>query len=381
MNQKKILEVNVDDKGLGGVYALVKNVIMNTPGNITIDIAAWEMFENPDNIEILKQYGCTTYYIGYHGNKFLKQLYCLNNIIKLIKKEKYEYVHIHSDVANKMLIAAIAAKAAGVPHIILHSHASDVDGTHRKMKRIIHKMCRRFLKYVGTDLISCSDLASSWMFPNVPIDAVKQIRNGVNLNKFRFDPVIRKKQRQILRVENKLVIGHVGRFAYQKNHEYLINIFEDVQKKIPDAILLLIGEGPLLKNIKSLCEKKNILASVIFYGTSDTVNDLMQAMDVFLLPSHFEGLPIVGVEAQASGLPVIFSDKITKEAALTKDAAYLPVGEKDLSLWSEKIAEFAKNKRKDTFCELEKSGFTLENTITDFLNLYDQVTNDIYSNT
>lgn len=381
MNQKKILEVNVDDKGLGGVYALVKNVIMNTPGNITIDIAAWEMFENPDNIEILKQYGCTTYYIGYHGNKFLKQLYCLNNIIKLIKKEKYEYVHIHSDVANKMLIAAIAAKAAGVPHIILHSHASDVDGTHRKMKRIIHKMCRRFLKYVGTDLISCSDLASSWMFPNVPIDAVKQIRNGVNLNKFRFDPVIRKKQRQILRVENKLVIGHVGRFAYQKNHEYLINIFEDVQKKIPDAILLLIGEGPLLKNIKSLCEKKNILASVIFYGTSDTVNDLMQAMDVFLLPSHFEGLPIVGVEAQASGLPVIFSDKITKEAALTKDAAYLPVGEKDLSLWSAKIAEFAKNKRKDTFCELEKSGFTLENTIMDFLNLYDQVTNDIYSNT
>ena len=366
----KVLEVNVDDIGMGGVYALVKNLILNKGEKLRIDIAAIEPFENPDNIEYLKNLGCVVYYIGYKKNKILKQLYCINNLYNLLKEHQYDCVHIHADVANKLLVPGIACNIARVKKIILHSHASSVDGKKRWMKYIYHWICRNLLKYTATDFVSCSDLASQWMFPNIDAHRVKKINNGVRLNQFRFNTVIRQEVRNRLGIRDCFVIGHVGRFAYQKNHEYLIDVFAKVKKIVPSAILLLVGEGDLRNVVEQKVISLGLIHDVIFYGISYNVSELFQAMDVFLLPSHFEGLPIVGVEAQAAGLPVLFSSAITKEAKLINEVYYLPVDERSKDMWVKQIVELQRHRRYDTYSELERCGFDIHQTVEELMNLY-----------
>ena len=369
---KRVLEINVDDLHAGGVFSLVKNVIQHKKSNIKIDIAAIEKFENPNNIKILSEYGSSVYYIGYSGNKWKKQVVCYCNLKSLIKEKRYDCVHIHADVANKLLVSGLAAKRVGVKKIILHSHAAGVDGNHRGLKLLFHKVCRRLLKYIGTDFVACSDLAAQWMFPNISQDKICIINNGVDLDKFRYNIATREKVRHELGITDELLIGHVGRFAYQKNHEYLIKIMKEVKARKLKARLLLVGEGPDEEKIKSLVTESNLEDCVIFYGTSSRVNELFQAMDVFVLPSHFEGLPIVGVEAQASGLPVIFSDQITEAARLTEKVKYIGIEQDKVNDWVQTIIDFTKPlvRREFAYLKLKERKFSIQDTVYSFLELY-----------
>lgn len=367
----KVLEVNVDDIGMGGVYALVKGLIFYKEKNVQIDIAAIEPFENHDNIKYLMNLGCTVHYIGYKNSKILKQFYCFRNLYHLLMIGQYECVHIHADVANKLFVSGMACYMVGVKKIILHSHASSVDGKNRWMKQIFHRLCRLMLKNIATDFVSCSDLASQWMFPNINICKVKKINNGVKLEQFRFNSVKRHEIQKKLSVENRFVIGHVGRFAYQKNHEYLIDIFAKVKRMIPSAILLLVGEGDLRDKIEHKVKSLGLVNDVIFYGISHNVSELFQAMDVFVLPSHFEGLPIVGVEAQAAGLPVLFSSAITKEAKLINEVHYLSIDEKSKDMWAKHIVGLQQYKRYDTYDELKQCGFDIHQTVQKLMDLYE----------
>lgn len=366
----KVLEVNVDDIGMGGVFSLVRNVIANRGENMQIDIATIEPFENADNIKNLSEMGCTVFYVGYSNSKILKQFVCFRNLRNLLKRGNYDCAHIHADVANKLFVSGLACKYSGVKKIILHSHASSVDGNHRWMKQIYHRICRRILKYIATDYASCSDLAAKWMFPNVRSDNIKMINNGIKLDLFRYNIAIRNEIRNKLNVNDKYVVGHVGRFAYQKNHEYLIDVFAKVKKSLPSAILLLIGEGVLLDNIKEKVKSLGLSQDVIFYGLSNRVYEMLQAMDTFVLPSHFEGLPIVGVEAQAAGLPVIFSSEITREAKQINEVHYLPIDRESINIWADYIVKLSKYKRYDTHNELLRQGFDIQQTIRELIDLY-----------
>ena len=367
---KKVLEVNVDDLYSGGVFSLIKNVIANKQCDMEIDIASIEQFEKPSNVDELHSYGAHVHYIGHVGSKWKKQFVCYSNLKKLLKTQKYECVHIHSDVANKLLVSGLSAKHAGVNKIILHSHAAGVDGNHRSIKLLFHKLCRRVLKYIGTDYVACSDLAAKWMFPNILQEQIKIINNGVELEKFRFDPSKRGEIRRSLGVHDEILLGHVGRFAYQKNHGYLISIMHEIKKRGIKAKLLLVGEGPDETKIRNRVKEEHLEDIIMFYGTSNRVNELFQAMDIFVLPSHFEGLPIVGVEAQAAGLPVIFSDQITREAKLIAPVEYLAIAEEAVSDWVTQIERFSKYKRQDTYLDLKKRKFSLQDTIDSFLDLY-----------
>ena len=228
---KKILEVNVDDMGFGGVYSLVRNVILAKPAGTTLDIACIEPFEQQKNIDELADRGCMVHYVGYAGNKVKKQFVIIQNLKILIREGGYEAVHIHGDVAYKLLVYSVAARLSGVKTILLHSHASGTDGNHRDLKRKLHMASRRFLKWTGTGYVSCSDLAADWMFPNVKANKITIIHNGVDLDKFRFDPENRAAVRNAWGLEDAFVLGHVGRFEYQKNHEYLVDIFEAVKQR------------------------------------------------------------------------------------------------------------------------------------------------------
>lgn len=367
----KVLEVNVDDTGYGGVFSLVKGVIARKKDNEFIDIAAIEKFEKENNIKELKKYKSNVYYIGYHGNKILKQFICLKNLIKLIKKNKYECVHIHADVSNKLLVSGIAAKLAGVNKIILHSHAAGVDGNNRKIKLFFHYICRRILKQIGDEYVACSELAAEWMFPNIKRKEIIIIKNGVDLNKFRFNKEDRIRVRNQLGIKNEYIVGHVGRFAYQKNHTYLIDIFAELCKRRNDVKLLLVGEGILEQEIKKKVEILKLRDKVIFYGTTDEIEKIFSSIDVFILPSHFEGLPIVGVEAQASGLPVVFSSMITREAAVLKNVEYIDITEQKVLNWCNVIEQFISLPRLDSYAEMKAAGFSMEDTQKNFYKLYE----------
>ena len=373
MNNKMVLEVNVDDLNMGGVYGLVKNVITNNfDRSIKIDIAAIEHFANTKNIELFNERGTQVFYVGYDGNKLLKQIKCYSNLRKLIKNNNYEYVHIHADVANKLFTSGLAAKYSGAKKVILHSHAAGVDGKYRKVKKYIHKFCRRFLKYIATDYVACSEVAAKWMFPNVESEKIVIVNNGVDLDKFRFDAAVRYQIRNKLGIKDEILLGHVGRFCYQKNHEYFIEILKEIRKRNIKAKLLLIGEGPDEQDFKEKIRKEQLDDMVIFYGTTNKVQELFMAMDVFLLPSHFEGLPIVGVEAQASGLPVILSDQIDRSAKLTDSVEFLDIKLNTAAKWVDVILKFRKrtDDRKCAYYFLKKEKFSIKDTVNEFLELY-----------
>lgn len=373
----KVLEINVDDQGNSGVYNLIRNIIMHKPDDIQIDLAAIEPFDYQSNIDELHQYGSEVYYVGYKGNKFKKQKVIQNNLINLIQKNHYDLVHIHSDVAYKIYVYASAAKKAGCKNIIMHSHATDAEEPHRDLKIFMHKMTRKKLKKYGTVFASCSRLAGEWMYPNIPSKDIQIIYNGVDLKAFCFNEEVRNKIRNQYHIDfHTTVVGHVGRFSYQKNHEYLLQIFEMFHKDVPDSRLLLLGDGKDMPHIKQMVQDMHLEDAVIFTGIQKNAYEYYQAMDVFVLPSRFEGFPIVGVEAQASGLPLLFSDAITKEAGLCKNTVFLPTDEASVSKWVQYIEQhrdYDPKERVKAADQLKQMKFDISDTEAEFINLYRKV--------
>ena len=234
-------------------------------------------------------------------------------------------------------------------------------------------MLRPFLKEIGTQFVACSDVAAKWMFPLIDNRKIKIIKNGIDVDKFKYDEVKRSKVRKELNFsDNDIVIGHVGRFCYQKNHPFLVKVFKEVIKENSNYRLLMVGIGPNEGKIKKLIKELKLEEYCIFYGASSNVSKLYQAMDIFLLPSKFEGLPIVGVEAQASGLPVIFSDKITRGAKIIDCVSFLPIRMENIRTWSNEVFKLSRCTYMRAGCSslLLQNGFSIENTEDEFVKLY-----------
>lgn len=369
-----VLECNVDDISKGGVYALVSNVIKhNNDKNKVIDIASIAQFEDKADIEELKGYNCNVYFVGSKKSKVFRLFKIYRNTKRLLLKNKYNCVHIHSDTSYTVFPFLLAAKKANVKKIIVHSHASGLDGSHRKIKYFLHKLFKNYVSNNCTDLVACSDVAGNWMFNSGKKNQIKIINNGIDLESYEFNPSIRTNIRKHLKLEDKVVVGNVGRLAYQKNHKFLITVFKKYHKLNPSSVLLLVGEGPLKSDLKSFVKEMNLEDSVIFYGTSQHVNDLLQAMDVFALTSYFEGLSIAGVEAQASGLPTVFSNRITKSAKLIDNCSFLSItdNERNIHEWVKAIDMYSKTSRVDELKVLKQKGYSIHQTVDSFLRLYE----------
>lgn len=364
----RILEVNVDDNGHGGVYAFFLNVLENINPKYKLDICTFEKFEKESNIKYIESFGGSVIYCGYKGNLFLKQYNSLKNLYTLVKKKGYHTVHIHSDVSYKLFLYGLMAKLGGCSNILLHSHSTRVDGKHRRLKYVLHMSFRYLLGLVGNKFLACSDLAAHWMYPKffVNSDKVFLIKNGINLEKFRFNEQTRTEYRKKLGIENDFVVGHVGRFSYLKNQEFLVDIFNEILKHISNSKLLLVGNYVLDSNYYDLTVKKirdyGIEDKVEFLGLREDVNLLMSAMDCFVLPSRYEGLPIVGIEAQAIGLPCFFSDTITRELAITNLCHFLPEG-KEYKIWAKNIIQAKGRLRANTYNIMKNSGFDMNSEV------------------
>ncbi|MFI3260483.1 MAG: glycosyltransferase family 1 protein [bacterium] len=259
---------------------------------------------------------------------------------KVCKENKFDIVH--SNVNLLSVFPLYAAKKSGIKVRVAHSHSTS---NKREWKKNIFKnTLKPFSKLYATDYFACSELAGRYQFGNKTFDKglVTIINNAIEVDKFKFDEKIRKEKRKELNIEDStLVVGHIGRFVEQKNHSFLIDIFKEVNKDNKDSVLLLAGEGPLQDMIKDKVKNLNLENSVLFLGQRSDARELYQAMDVFVLPSLYEGLPVVGVEAQASGLQCLLSDDMTKETKIVDSTLFLS-RKNGVSVWSEKIISLQK---------------------------------------
>lgn len=371
----RVLEVNVDDNGYGGVYAFVLNILENIGKEFQIDLCSFEKFEKQSNIDYVESFGGKVHYCGHPGSLFTKQKGCLDNLRKLVKEEHYDVVHIHSDVSYKLVLYALAAKAGGAKKILIHSHSSGVEGKHRRTKLMLQHVAKRLILYVANQFLACSQKAAEWMYPQRILNGTRfaLINNGINVEKFAFDPAVRTEMRKELGLEDNFVIGHVGRFSYQKNHSFLINIFKEVVAINPKAKLLLIGsyvgDPVYLNETKNQVKDFGLEDNVLFMGLRNDVPRLMQAMDCFLLPSRLEGLCFVGVESQAAGLPSFFSDTITKELQITDLAHFISL-ETSTEKWAKIILKDSKISRRDMQEAITAAGYDIKYEIRKLMQDY-----------
>lgn len=251
-------------------------------------------------------------------------------LLRELRKGKFDAVHIHGS-SSMMAIELFVAKIAGIKVRIAHSHSSCC--SHMKLQNILNP----FFKKMYTMSMACSDAAGDWLFGS---DNYIVLPNGFDTTKFIFSEQERYRIRRELGVENKFVLGHVGRFNEIKNQKYLLDVFENIGKKIEDVYLLLIGTGPDFDIIKDLVHKHPFSERIILYGESNDISSLYSAMDVFLFPSLYEGLGLVAVEAQISGLPCVISDKVPKIVEVGENVSFLPIGAEGEKVWSDQIAEY-----------------------------------------
>lgn len=256
-------------------------------------------------------------------------------------------------------------KKIGIPVRIAHSHSTT--NKREKKKNLMKQLLRVFSKVYATDYMCCSEHAGRWLFGDKEYDKgnVYLLNNAIDIEKFKYDEKLRRKKRKELEIDDDtLVIGHVGRFVEQKNHRFLIDIFNEIHQKNRNSILLLIGQGPLMKEIKEKVEKLNLSRCVKFLGQRNDANQLYNAMDVFLFPSLYEGLGMVLIEAQANGLPCLASSEVPQTAKITNIIDFIDLKE-DKNIWVEKILNTHSSKRSSFFQKTINSKYNIDNeTIT-----------------
>lgn len=256
------------------------------------------------------------------------------------------------------------AKKYGIPVRIIHSHNSALmdRGIKGVLIKLLHESGKKKIGQYATNFWACSDLAGRWFYSQEQIESEKYcfVPNAIDAQKFRYLEEVRKAYRKQEDVEGKFVVGHVGRFHLQKNHMFLVDIFYEIQKKRPESVLWLIGQGELKEAVLEKAAQLGIANKVKVLGVRRDVQNLLQAMDCFVLPSFFEGLPVVAVEAQAAGLPCYLAGNgTTRQTKITERCRFLQL-EDAPEVWADAIIQ-GDGERIDTYDQIVDAGFELKN--------------------
>ena len=285
-------------------------------------------------------------------------------LAKFIRKKKIQVVHAHGNSAT-LAIEMFAAWIGGCKKRIAHSHNTKCNQTKAD------KLLRPLFYIFYTDALACGNEAGKWLFKGRKFIVLK---NGRNIKNYRFNEEARKSIRNKYNVEDKLALGHVGGFVNQKNHQFIIEIFKELKKIYPNTILFLIGDGELRTAIECKVDDLCLSNDVVFVGNTDKVADYLSAMDAMILPSLFEGLPLVSIEWQISGLPIILSSKITKECSISDNIVFLDINEKPIS-WAEKLIDIAhtEDRKKMSDIAIKKiklAGFDIQDSSNNLRKIY-----------
>lgn len=300
----------------GGIESFLYNVLMRFElAHMQVDIVAASLGESVFT-EPLRQRGIQFYELSGRQRSIWKNYHLF---AKLLDQKKYDLVHLNI-FHGLSLYYAYLAKQSGVPVRIAHSHNTALRPSMGKpLKLLLHNAAKGLFTNSATELWACSKPAAKFLFSEGALKGkgVQLIPNGIDTRRFRFDAEVRKSIRAQLGLTEKFVVGNVGRLCYQKNQDFLLDIFVELLTQNSESRLLLVGEGEDRDRLVKRADQLGIADKVLFYGVSDCVEQLLWAMDVFAFPSRFEGLGIAAVEAQAAGLPVLSSEYVPDEAFVT----------------------------------------------------------------
>lgn len=310
--------------------------------------------------EEVRKSGSTVYKIP---SKRKHPLSHLTGFYKVLKSHP-EYNTVYFNVLN-----SATAYSMLIPHllkrkVVVHSH----NGSDDNMR--LHKLFMRLLNRFANKKLACSELAARHMFGDSCVDngEVSLINNAICVDDFIFNDETRLLKRKELGLNGELAVLHIGRMANQKNPMYLLDIFEELLKLRNDAILLYAGIGEMENDVKNAAKQKGIDQSIRFLGLRDDVPEIMQAADIFLLPSKYEGLPIVAIEAQTADLPCFLSENISSAVKITDNVRFLSI-DASPSVWADEIAKYDKAERSDRKKSITDAGYNIENETDKLINI------------
>lgn len=356
----KVLIVNTVPFNKNGISTVIMNyydVLKNIP-NIHFDFLSISNIDNYFEKQISED--SQIFKLSCRKNNPLK--YCFN-LYRILKKNNYDIIHVHGN-SSLLSLELFTAKIVNVPVRIAHSHNTTCDF------KILNKLLKPIFFCSYTHGIACGKEAGQWMFGK---HHFMILENGIDLNRFSYNQFKDNKLKETLSLENKIVIGHVGGFIPQKNHTILIDIFSKLLLKNNDYHLLLIGDGPLKNDIEKKCVELKIINSVTFLGNKQDVYNYYNVMDVFVLPSLFEGLPVVLIEAQANGLHCIVSDAVSFEAKLSDLIEFVSKEQYISSIYKINTSydqELREENSKNAILQLREKGFDVQTNAQKLLNFY-----------
>lgn len=354
-----------------GIETFLMNVYKNIDKeNVQFDFLCAER-KIGDYDEEIKKLGGHIYYLNSSLSKVSGPLKYLDTIeryrktlVELNAKKRFTCVHIHSYHAFDVTLMVLGCKMAGIQNIIVHSH--NAFAPHPKLNKVFAK----YLNHSNIIRLACGKDAGKWLYgPNGKFTVVY---NGIDLKKFRFDVTKRTKAREELGIkENEPVILNVARFEKQKNHSFLVHVFNEYYKENSDAILVLAGNGVLEEKTKNFVDKLPCHDNVKFLGVRSDIDELMSGADLFIMTSLFEGFPVTAVEAETSGLPCLYSDTITKEVQFTKHVEFESL-QSSAKKWAQHINKLLGHtySRVEDFELAENQGFDIRAVAKKLENLY-----------
>ena len=361
---KKVLMIGSMD-----VYGGVGHMIFEFCRNINRDAVQFDFLYYED-LSVEEQNAVDSCHrTFYKGPRYTKQpLEFYRKIKEFFRTHKYDIVHIHASTGMLLMYALPVWKSAETK-IFYQSHSDCVVGTANK---IFHSFFRHLVVKAADCIIAVSEPAAGFMYGNKRVTETVILKNGMDIKKYKFQEKVRDEIRRKLEVGDAYMLGHVGRFTYSKNHSFIIKVFEQMYKRDRDVKLLLVGTGEDEEKIRQMVQEKKLTEKVIFYGVSQCVETLLCAMDCFIFPSHYEGLGIAALEAQASGLPVVASEQVPKEAGATELYKALSLSEDAAETWAETILAFKKKKtgRQLRYQELAEKGYDIKETAEKLKRMY-----------
>ena len=348
MGKKVLIIITTAFVPYGGLTTVMMNYYRAMDKtDLQIDFAS----TNEPSVELLDELqanGSQYFNLGSRKKQLPKYLKKLN---ALLKNVHYDVIHVNGNSAT-MVFELKAARKYGISNRIAHGHTTKSDHL------ILNKLLKRDFEKSYTHAVAVSSKAGNWLFNGGQYTI---LRNAINVEKYKYNETVRNRIRSELNINDKFVIGHLGKIYKPKNHDFLIDVFYEIKRINDNVCLMLVGDGELKDEIKSKCKRLNLEHDVIFTGMVRNTYDYLQAMDVFVFPSLWEGLPLALIEAQASGLQCIVSSNVAKDAKCIETTAFVDLSE-GVSAWAEKVIEICKNHidRTDILDEIRSSGYDIQ---------------------
>lgn len=368
MKKIKVLQFSVANGKGGRAQAILENWKFINKGEFQFDFVA---IKDPLAFQAdIEKAGGHVYYLSCTAEENPRQFV---EELENIFRNHYDVLHIHSACWKNFFVNETARKC-GIPKIIIHSHNTDVSKIEnvdlmKQLKQRHYQLRDELTLEMASDFWACSQAASEWLFADrIPKERIKIVKDAIDTRRFAYNREMRERYREKLCIGEKIVIGHVGRFSYQKNQEYLVDLLYALKQDYDNIILLMEGVGKLKSQVVDKVKSLGLQNDVIFFENYERIEDLYQVMDLFVFPSRFEGFGRVLLEAQCSGLKCISSDQVPVDVKVTSNVVFKPLD--NFTEWIDWIKSSVPYDRKNMSEDIKKSGYDIVENVRELETLY-----------